>query len=43
MPEGRGSILDEFMEIFFDLILPSALWSWDRLDRQPNRLHVPMF
>lgn len=43
MPESRGSILDEFMEIFIDLILPSALWSWDRLDRQANHFPVPMF
>jgi hypothetical protein len=27
MLEGGGSILGGFMEIFIDLILPSALWS----------------
>jgi hypothetical protein len=41
MLEGRGSVLGEFME--FDLILPSALWFWDRLDKQPDHLQVPMF
>lgn len=43
MPEGRGSILDKFVGTFIDFILPSALRSWDRLDRQPNHFHVPMF